>query len=112
MDHAERPVVVEQVFNATVKEVWEAITGLDKMKQWFFSNIPAFEPRIGFYTEFDVQSGDRIFTHRWKIIEVVPLNRIKYRWSYKEYMGEGFVTFELVEKGKQTLLHMINDGLD
>lgn len=112
MDEIENPIIIEQAFNASKKEMWDAITQLSQMKQWFFSDIPAFEPVTGFYTEFDVRSGERNFRHQWKIIEVVPLNLIKYQWSYEEYTGVGFVTFELLEKGTQTILHVINEGLD
>ncbi len=35
-------VVVKQVFSNSVTQVWQAITQLDQMKQWFFENIPEF----------------------------------------------------------------------
>lgn len=108
----EAPVVIEEVFNASKSIVWDAITNIDKMKQWFFSNIPAFKPEPGFKTDFCVQPGGRNFTHLWKIIEVIPGTLIKYQWSYKEYQGEGTVTFLLYEKDKKTLLMLINEGLE
>jgi uncharacterized protein YndB with AHSA1/START domain len=82
------------------------------MKKWFFNNIPSFEPVVGFQTNFAVQSKDRNFQHIWKIIEVIPYKKIKYHWSYKEYEGEGLVTFELFEKEKQILLRLTNEGLE
>ena len=111
-NESSKPIVVEQIFNFPVSIVWEAITNLDHMKSWFFNNIPAFKPVVGFQTKFMVQSGDRNFTHFWKIIEVIPYRRIKYRWSYEEYEGEGFVTFDLSEKGSKTILRLTNEGLE
>ncbi len=67
------------------------------MQQWFFDNIEEFEPKIGFKTSFVVQSGERTFTHLREITEVVPLQKITYRWRYKEYLGDSFVKFELNE---------------
>ena len=105
-------IVVEQVFDAPVNEVWAAITELEQMKQWFFSDIPAFEPETGFQTEFLVRANERSFTHVWKISEVITGRKIIYEWSYREYEGEGQVTFELFDKKGQTLLVLTNEGLD
>lgn len=41
------PIIVEEKFNKDIRSVWKVITELDQMKQWFFDNIPAFEPRVG-----------------------------------------------------------------
>lgn len=58
------------------------------MTKWYFNNVSGFKPEVGFETEFVVASKERIFTHLWKIIEVVPYKRIAYTWNYKEYEGE------------------------
>jgi uncharacterized protein YndB with AHSA1/START domain len=52
MTKTNKPIVVDQTLNVSVSEVWNAITELEQMKQWFFNNIPAFEPVVGFHTEF------------------------------------------------------------
>jgi len=112
MKNTNKPIIVEQLFKATTKEVWNAITLPEHMRQWFFDNIPAFEAVVGFQTEFSVQSGNRNFKHLWKIMEVEANRKIKYHWSYAEYDGVGFVTFELIEMNKQTLLRLTNEGLE
>jgi len=112
MNRPHNPVIVEKTFHASAPVVWSAITNLEEMKQWFFKNIPAFEPVVGFHTSFPVQSGERTFTHVWKILDAEPYKLIKYHWAYEEYEGEGFVTFELFEKGSQTLLRLTNEGLE
>lgn len=95
MKTSDEPVVVRQTFNTTAEVVWDAITRPDQMRQWFFENIPAFEPKVGFETQFNVRSGDRNFRHMWKVTEVVPRKRITYDWKYEEYPGDSFVVFEL-----------------
>jgi len=112
MNKTQQPVIVEQILNSSIKEVWSAITNLDEMKQWFFNNIPAFKAEVGFKTQFPVVSVEVTFTHIWEILEVEPGRKIKYHWSYKEFKGEGFVTFELFEEGSQTLLRLTNEGLE
>jgi len=106
MKVSDEPIVVEQSFDNSKEEVWSAITELKQMREWFFDNIMEFEPRVGFKTSFALQSGERTFTHLWDITEVVPLEKIEYRWRYKEYPGISFVKFELNEKAGSTRLRL------
>lgn len=100
----EEPVVVEQTYAASVEEVWNAITQVDRMRQWYFDNIPSFEPEVGFETRFDVQCEGRLFPHLWKVTDVVPRQRIQYDWRYDGYPGDAFVVFELTEQAEATKL--------
>lgn len=109
MKKVDEPVVVEQIFNTSVDKLWNAITRHEEMKQWFFDNIKEFKAEAGFKTKFPVQSGVRVFTHLWKIVEVVPFQKIIYNWKYEEYPGDSFVTFELFEQGDQVRLKLTTD---
>nr|WP_321245025.1 SRPBCC domain-containing protein [uncultured Psychroserpens sp.] len=106
MKTTDKPILVEHLFDQSIERVWKAITQLDEMTQWFFDNIPDFEPVVGFKTEFTVQSEDRIFPHIWVITEVIPQKKIVYNWSYTGYNGDSIVTFELIEDGHQTKLRL------
>ena len=54
MKSTEEPIVVEQTYDVSIPDAWEAITVPDKMRAWFFPNIPSFEAEVGFETRFDV----------------------------------------------------------
>lgn len=107
------PVLVEQKFNVSVKDVWDAITNLEKMHQWYFNNIPDFKPEIGFETSFLIENEGRKFTHTWKVTEVEPFNKITYQWRFKEYPTVlGTVTFSIAKIEKGSLLRVTNYGID
>lgn len=106
MKNTDPPIIVEQKFEVPVQKVWDAITIHDQMIKWFFENIPDFKPETGFEVVFDVHSESRVFSHRWKVTEVIPNKRIMYTWRYELYKGDSFVTFELFETGNQTLLRL------
>ncbi len=106
MNNTNKPIIIEQKFEASPKEVWEAITNLEKMKQWYFTNIPAFEPRKGFETNFSVQSEERVFPHHWEITEVIPGKKIAYTWTFKGYPGASKVSFELFKLQDGTRLRL------
>ena len=89
MKTTDPPIVVDCKISGSRQQLWEAITVRDKMIEWYFSNIPAFEARVGFSTQFPVQSESRTFTHIWNVTEVVPRQSITYHWTYTEYPGEG-----------------------
>ncbi len=112
MSDLHQPIIVEQSFNKTKEQVWNAITDLSQMQKWFFENIPEFKPEVGFETSFNVDAGKRQFMHLWKIIEVVPLEIIVYDWRYENISGSGTVRFDLLQEGKQTLLRLTNEGLE
>ncbi len=108
----ESPIIVEQTFDKAIEVVWQAITDIDHMHQWYFENIPSFKTEVGFKTQFTVISEGRNFLHMWEITEVVPSKRIAYSWKYKEYAGEGLVVFELSVYNDLTKLKLTNSVLE
>ena len=105
------PIRVEQKFNVSATEIWNAITEKGQMIQWFFENIPNFKAEKGFKTQFLVKNEGRKFTHLWEIVEVIPEKRIVYSWKYKEYSGEGIVSFDISKEGDGAKFRLTNLGL-
>lgn len=112
MNKGDEPVVVEQAFNQDVDIVWKAITEIDRMRKWFFKNIPSFKPEVGFKTHFNVESQERNFLHRWEIIEVVHEKRISYNWKYDDYSGDSNVVLELSPLNDGTNLKLTHHVLE
>ena len=106
MKKNDEPIVIEQYFNKSINTVWNAITRIDLMRQWFFEDIPSFRPEVGFETQFNVQSGGRNFLHMWKVTEVVLTKMITYNWKYDGYAGDSYVVFELFNQNSETLLKL------
>ena len=104
MKSTEPPVVVEQIFIKSIQDVWNGITELDQMRQWFFDNISEFKPEVGFKTQFNVKAPSRDFLHLWKVIEVIPNKKIVTNWKYQGLKGDSLVTFELFETDNKTKL--------
>jgi uncharacterized protein YndB with AHSA1/START domain len=102
----DEPIVVEQTFHVSIETVWNSITEIAQMRQWYFENIPSFKPEVGFETQFHVQSQERTFLHMWKVTEVLPLTRITYNWKYEGYPGDSFVVFELFTQNSSTRLRL------
>ncbi|WP_378173275.1 SRPBCC domain-containing protein [Aquimarina sp. SS2-1] len=98
------PITVEETFTVSIDKVWKAITDVKEMRLWFFDTIESFIPEVGFETQFLVQVEDRKYTHCWKITEVIPNKKITYTWSYEEYPGDAYVTFELFKEDEGTRL--------
>ena len=78
MNKNDAPIIVEQIFNTSIQNMWDAITQINQMKQWFFNNIESFIPEVGFKTQFNVQSENRNFMHQWELTEVIPPEKITY----------------------------------
>ena len=111
MDLIQDLIMVEQHFDLPAERIWKAITDHSEMTGWFFENIPEFEAKVGFYTEFNIHHEGRDFLHQWKILEVIPEKRIVYDWRYEQYEGVGRVEFELINVINGTNLRVSNYGL-
>lgn len=103
MKASEPPVIVSENFSVSKEVLWDVITNLNHMKQWFFEVIPDFKPEVGFSTQFEVgPSEDRQFLHLWKIVEVIPYQKIVYNWKYEKYPGDSYVTFTITSNNPDT----------
>lgn len=81
------PIIVEQTFRAPSERVWDAISNKDQMRKWFFESINDFVPKVGFYTTFNVSSGDKNYLHVWRAMEAVPNRRLTLEWQYGGIQG-------------------------
>ena len=104
------PIVIEQALDASVSIVWYAITDKDQMCQWFFESMSDFQPEVGFETQFDVECEGRVFSHQWKVIEVIQEKKIVYEWRYGGFPGSSIVSWEITKTSDQTLLRLTHRG--
>tara|TARA_R110000868_G_scaffold396129_2_gene668219 strand:- start:105 stop:536 length:432 start_codon:yes stop_codon:yes gene_type:complete len=112
MKTTDQPVIAEQFFNQSKTTVWNAITVLEQMKQWYFDNIPEFKTEVGFKTQFNVKAPSRDFLHVWTITEVIPFQKIVYNWKFEGLPGSADVTFELFDKDHGTNLIVTNTVIE
>jgi len=112
MKASDEPIIVEETFASPVESVWKSLTDIGLMRQWYFTNIPAFKPQVGFETQFNVQSEARNFFHKWKVIEVRPPKKIQYTWEFENYPGKSSATFDLAQHGDLTKLTLTVDTLE
>jgi uncharacterized protein YndB with AHSA1/START domain len=110
-NHLAEAVVVERTFNAPVARVWQAITDVDQMRQWYF-DLKEFKLEPGFEFEFTVEHEGMRYHHLCKVTEVIPQKKLAYSWRYKEEPGDSLVTFELFADGDKTRLKLTHEGIE
>jgi uncharacterized protein YndB with AHSA1/START domain len=104
-------VIVERTLDAPVARVWQALTDVEQMRQWYF-DLKEFKPEPGFEFEFVVEHGGNKYHHLCRVTEVVPQKRIAYTWRYKGEPGESLVTFELAGEGDKTRVKVTHTGIE
>jgi uncharacterized protein YndB with AHSA1/START domain len=104
-------VVVERTFNAPVTQVWQALTDVEQMRQWYF-DLKEFKPQVGFEFEFAVDHEGTSYHHLCRVTEVIPQQKIAYTWRYKGEPGDSLVTFELFGEGDNTRLKVTHTGIE
>ena len=105
-------IVIERIFNAPVKKVWQALTDIHQMRHWYFPQLEDFKAEEGFETKFNVHHEGKDYLHVWKVKEVVPLQKISLQWRYEGYPGNSLLSFELSDLGDQTKLVLTHEGLE
>ncbi|MGB9157609.1 MAG: SRPBCC domain-containing protein [Chthoniobacterales bacterium] len=104
-------VVMERTFNAPLGKVWQALTDVDQMRQWYF-DLKDFRSEVGFEFEFVVEHEGNSYHHLCKVTEVIPQKKIAYTWRYKGEPGNSLVTFELFGEGEKTRLRLTHEGIE
>lgn len=105
-------IVIERTYDAPIEKVWEAITDKDQMKQWYFE-VSDFKAEVGFEFQFMGENDGKKYLHKCTVVEVQPITKIAYTWSYEDYVGQSLVTFELFsEDESKTRLKVTHSGTD
>ena len=104
-------ITIERTFEAPVAQVWNALTDVEQMRQWYF-DLKEFKPEPGFEFEFVVEHEGVSYHHLCRITEVIPQQRIAYTWRYKGEPGDSLVTFELLPEGNKTRLKLTQKGIE
>ena len=107
----DEPLVVERTFDAPVSLVWKALTDKGDIKQLSF-DLRDFAAVVGFEFQFDVEHEGFRYSHRCKVTEAIPHERLAYTWRYEGHVGDSLVTFDLFAEGKKTRLRLTHEGLE
>ncbi|MCC8424267.1 SRPBCC domain-containing protein [Mucilaginibacter sp. UR6-11] len=104
------PIVIERTYNVPADKVWQALTDINKINQWFFQ-LEDFKPEVGFAFSFSGNDNGTRVVHESVIKEVIPGKKLAYSMIYKDYPQESLVTFELFDEGDKTRLVLTHSQL-
>ena len=104
-------VISEVHVSCGVDRVWNALTRVDEMVQWFFPQIPEFKAEQGFTTCFTVYSNERKFVHQWTVRRAIPHKQLILRWQYPEFTGDSAVSFTLFESEGRVCVRVVHEGV-
>ena len=107
----EHKVVKERIIQASIMEVWKAVTNADEMSQWFFE-IADFRPELGFEFQLVGEKDGKEYSTSCKIIEVVEREKLVFTWRYDDFPGEQLVAFELIDMGESCKFRVTHSGLE
>ncbi|MGJ8593818.1 MAG: SRPBCC family protein [Aquaticitalea sp.] len=106
-----QPIIIEATFDAQITKVWQAISDINEMKQWYF-DLEEFKPKVGFKFEFvGCPDSGTEYVHLCEVTAAKPNKILSYTWKYKGYEGNSEVRFELIDQVDQTLLKLTHEGL-
>ena len=104
-------IEITRILDATISDVWKAITEKELMKLWYFE-LSDFKPEVGFTFEFIGKTEEGVeYNHLCEITEVEFEKKLTYSWRYEGYEGISFVSFLLSGDENKTTLHFTHQGL-
>ncbi|TDX02034.1 SRPBCC family protein [Dinghuibacter silviterrae] len=104
-------MTIERIYDSPVTDVWQAITRVDLLRQWYFQ-IPEFRAEVGFAFSFAGTCETKPNVHLCEVTEVVPGKKLAYTWRYEGEEGLSLVTYELFPEGENTRLRLTHEGLE
>lgn len=104
------PLVTERVFNLPLETVWHSLIREEALKEWYFVQLQAFKPIVGF--EFRFTNDSSSFQKEWRVTQVVEARTFAHTWAYKGYSGSSEVRFDLFTESGKTKLRITHTGLE
>jgi uncharacterized protein YndB with AHSA1/START domain len=101
-------IILEKTYPVPVARVWDAITDINKLRQWYFP-LPEFRLEVGFEYVIGSKTKDK---HRVRITEILPGKKLVHTFVNIDQPGMSHVTFELFDEGSQTRFRLTHTGLD
>jgi len=105
------PLIVEKVLNAPAAKVWDALTDINQITQWYFK-IADFKPEVGFEFEFIGTDGTTEYLHKCVITAAIPNKKLAYTWRYEGNPGLSEVSFDLTADGDAAKVKITHTGLE
>jgi uncharacterized protein YndB with AHSA1/START domain len=104
------PLIIEEVYNASIEEVWQVLIDENKMRIWYFPQLQKFKPIVGF--KFVFNNDGSSYQKEWIVTKVEEGRLFAHSWSYLGYPGNSEVQFELIREGESTRLILNHAGLN
>ena len=92
----EPPIVYEQSTTASVDTVWQAMTDINLLPNWFFKEISQFQPEPGFESRFTVHFAGVDYEHVMTVKEVMPQAKLTVGWRYEGIPGDTELVWEVI----------------
>jgi len=99
-------ITLRKTIPVSCTTLWSALTELDQMQQWYFQELKEFKAKVGFENAFTFEYKGKTFTHKWRVVEVEPSQKIAYYWQYEEYEGDSIVSFQMEKVQNGSHLHL------
>lgn len=104
-------IVIERTYDAPVERVWDALTDIYKLNEWFFK-LEDFKATPGFAFSFSGNDNGVKVVHECVVTEVVPMQKLTYSFIYSGYPQKSYVTFVLFPEGDKTKLILTHSELE
>jgi len=104
------PLIKEFNYQVSIEKVWQALTDVNSMREWYFPQLQKFEPIVGY--KFVFNDDNAAYHKEWMVTKVIAGDSFAHSWAYKGYPGGSEVIFDLFAEGNSTRLRVTQTGLE
>jgi uncharacterized protein YndB with AHSA1/START domain len=107
-----KPIIVTQLFNVPIAEVWNALTVEANLKKWYFP-VKNFELEVGkTFTFYESDTGSRFF-HACTFLTIIPEKILEHTWTHpNDSKGTSVLKWELESEENGTIVTLTHNGAE
>jgi uncharacterized protein YndB with AHSA1/START domain len=106
------PVTVSALFDASLEEVWSALSRKEELIKWFFP-IQEYQFKEGGTFSFYESAQSGKYLHHCRFMHIEPFSQIEYAWSHPEHSsGSSVVRWKLKSEDSRTRVTLFHTGVE
>lgn len=107
-----KPIIISQLFDCGITEVWNALSNEDALKTWYFP-VQNYTFEVGKTFSFYESDYSQNFLHKCEFLRIEPMKIIEHTWAYPHYSkGVSVLKWEISQEGNKTKVQITHSGTE
>lgn len=107
-----KPIIISQLFDSSIAEVWNALSNKDALKTWYFP-VQNYRFEVGKTFSFYESDHSQNYLHQCEFMRIEPQKIIEHTWTYPDHSkGKSVLKWELFPEDTKTKVLITHSGVE